>query len=120
MRVIAAILLAAAAAGAFAAPSAEIKFYQMDADGREDALLFVFGAGNEGCQTFSVKRAVHRVAVLYFAYCELYSVQACTAGNEVAARWKNKRDPVTQLTPGAQWVLKDKGNATVGAWRCSR
>jgi hypothetical protein len=98
---------------------AQIRFYQINSRGQESNMLFAFNTDEEGCHAFPLARGVHRVAVVNFAYCELYTTRGCEPGSEIPARWKNRPDEQkTRLTPGSRWVLKDDGQVDVSAWKC--
>jgi hypothetical protein len=98
---------------------AQIRFYQLNRQGQQVNMLFTFNTDEEGCHSFPLERGVHRVAIVNFAYCELYSGRSCEPGGEVPARWKNRADEEkTRLTPGSRWILKEDGHVDVGSWKC--
>jgi hypothetical protein len=98
---------------------AQIRFYQLNRQGQQVNMLFAFNTDEEGCHSFPLERGVHRVAIVNFAYCELYSSRACEPGSEIPARWKNRADEEkTRLTPGSRWILKEGGHVDVSSWKC--
>lgn len=101
------------------AENREIRFYKLNKNGKQANVLFVRNTKKEGCHAFPVMRAIHRVAIVNFAYCELYKTKNCEQGSEIPARWKDKADKeATRLTLGSRWILKADGHVDVRAWKC--
>ena len=101
------------------AQAAEVKFYSQRKQGALVRVRPVFRADQPGCHTFPLARDVHRVAVLGFKRCTLYSARRCESGSELRARWKHKeKTTTTELTEGSRWYLVARGNVTVRAWNC--
>ncbi len=114
-------LLAACFLGMTALAQAEIRFYKIRKNGQQMNIRMALGTDKPGCHAFPVKRKVHRIAVVNFKHCQLYSTRACEAGSEIPALWKNKpQKEAVVFTPGSQWYLSPDGNTPVQAWMCVR
>ncbi|MDH3464879.1 MAG: hypothetical protein OES26_03015 [Gammaproteobacteria bacterium] len=104
---------------------ADIRFYRINKQGQQYRIELVRNSAKPGCHSFTKARKVFRVAQVRFAYCEVYSSRQCELDSILSARWTGKRGnrvehegSVTQLTPGAMWVLADQANVKVRSWRC--
>jgi len=104
---------------------ADIRFYRINKQGQQYRNELVRNSAKTGCHSFAKARKVFRVAQVRFAYCEVYSSRRCEPNSILGARWTGKRGNkgdrdglVTQLTPGAMWVLAEKANVKVRSWRC--
>jgi predicted small lipoprotein YifL len=102
----------------------EIRFYSMNEQKQQRELVLVPGAGQAGCHNLPLTRAVHRVAQVGFAFCEIYAKKDCQPGSEHSLYWPattqdpDKTEPTTRITPGAKWLFATVDTAKVGSWSC--
>jgi len=116
-----AVLSATLAAAAFAQHRNLIRFYTVNDRGQESLIHLVLNTDESGCHAFPFSRKVHRVAVIGFSYCEVFSTRACDAGTEVSAQWKKRpQETATRFHPGSQWYLDPEGEVEISAWRCTQ
>lgn len=71
-----------------------------------------------GCHNLITKRRIYRVAQIGFEFCTLYSEKDCEEGAEIAVSWKNKKEPATEITPGARWFLPGERGSKMASWKC--
>jgi hypothetical protein len=98
---------------------AEVRFYRIRDDGFLENLHLVRGKNKPGCHNLSGFRKAHRIAVIDFSYCSVYSSDDCAPGTEIPAYWKKKPDrKETRLTEGSLWYLDPETNVKLGSWQC--
>lgn len=81
-----------------------------------------------GCHDLRRTRKANRFAQTGFAWCTVYSGDACEAGTELPAMWGGKKyrtadidisQPQIKLIKGSEWYLNsEKKNIRIGSWRC--
>jgi len=98
---------------------AEIRFYRIRDDGFLENLHLVRGTNKPGCHNLSDFRKAHRIAVIDYKYCSVYSSDDCASGTEIPAYWKKQPDrKEVQLTEGSLWYLDPETNVKLGSWQC--
>jgi len=101
------------------AAHADIRFYTINDRGQQSLLPLVWKPDSPGCHALPISWKVHKVAVVRFEYCEVFSSRDCADGTQVKAYWKKKPNrSATFLTPGTEWYFDPKGEVEVGSWRC--
>ena len=80
-----------------------------------------------GCHDLRRTRKANRFAQTGFAWCTVYSGDACEAGTELPAMWGGKKyrtadidisQPQIKLLKGSEWYLNPDKNIRIGSWRC--
>ncbi|MCG6872081.1 MAG: hypothetical protein LJE84_07300 [Gammaproteobacteria bacterium] len=119
MKVFVALALGGALLASATAEAAQIRFYRINDKGQLFDVRFVPGANDPGCHSFPAARRVHRIAVVGFRHCRLFSERGCKAGTEMTALWKNRPDKASQeLTPGSRWYLHATENRKLASFQC--
>lgn len=107
-----------------AAADPEIKFYRLSRDKRIAEIEFILGTKDTGCHNFTPGRKVHRVSVIGFEFCSLFSESNCDKDSALKAKWKgrtrieSKKHPLIELTQGSRWYLDPKTNVKAQSWYC--
>lgn len=98
----------------------DIRFYKANKKLQQDRIMD-FGKGDEaGCHDFLKKTRVHRIGVVGYQHCVLYSERDCAAGSEIPSKWKEGGESKIELTQGARWFpeREDIRGTHVGSWNC--
>lgn len=98
----------------------EIRMYKLDKKQDFTKAHNLLGKGdNPGCHNTLFKYAVYKVTVIKFKSCSVYSEKDCKPESVIPAYWKNKGDPKTEMTRGANWHLdRNDDNVDVASWSC--
>jgi hypothetical protein len=98
----------------------EIRMYKLDKKQGFTKAHNLLGKGdNPGCHNTLFKYAVYKVTVIKFKSCSVYSEKDCKPESVIPAYWKNKGDPKTEMTRGANWHLdRNDDNVDVASWSC--
>jgi hypothetical protein len=105
-------------------PDEQILFYRTNAHMQQTKLLLVKGDSTPGCHNLFIDSRVHRVAVLGFSQCQVFSEKDCAADSIVAGAWQTKsslKDDLnqqTEFTQGTRWILNNEGNTDIRSWNC--
>lgn len=104
----------------------EIRFYSVNNYTQQALVQLVKDTDLPGCHNFFRKTKVHRVSVIGFEGCTVYSEKNCPDAHVVEASWKakkkndaNQQAPQQVLTEGSRWVVTNEGNIGLSSWKCS-
>lgn len=98
------------------AESKSIRFYELHKRDGEKRMR-AKNTDEAGCHNFKRDIELHRVGLIGFAWCTVYSEKNCAEGSEIPALWAGKRyrlvdfdttKPQIRLLRGSRWEFTDK------------
>ena len=104
-----------------------VRFYKLNSKDQYVKQRWLKDREKPGCRDLKRSRKVNRFAQTGFAWCTVYSGDACAAGSELPVMWGGKHyrtadiditQPQNKLLPGSEWYLHPDENIKIGSWYC--
>ena len=102
----------------FLVEAADIRFYRINKQDQQARITLLGGATAPGCHNFPHRPRVHRIGVIGFKQCSVYTAKDCAAASLAKTRWKDNPEKKNHMTPGARWFLPGDRGSKLASWRC--
>jgi hypothetical protein len=104
----------------------KIRMYEVNSKLQQRKIIIGGAAEKAGCHDLLWGKRVYRFVQIGYAWCSIYSEEACAAGSLVTAIWQdgdykkydiNDSEPQEKLFPGTKWIV-DSGADDIQSWYC--